>query len=65
MHSNNSRFNKSFEMLSCFHDEIFEKQLEMKASLDIVYWQINLMVSQTNSHFVLKGNTIFNYSTGH
>jgi hypothetical protein len=65
MHSNNSRLNKIFEILSCFHDEIFEKQLEMNASLDIVYGQINLMVFQTNPHIVLKGNTIYNYSTGH
>ncbi len=65
MHSNNSRFNKSFDMLSCFHDEIVEKQLEMKACLDIVYGQINFMVFQTNPHLVLKGNTIYKYSTGH
>jgi hypothetical protein len=43
--SKNRCLDKIFERLSGSHNKTFEKQLEMKASLDIVYDQINLMIS--------------------
>jgi hypothetical protein len=39
------RPDKNFGLLSGYRDKTFEKQLEMKASLDIVYVQNNLLIS--------------------
>jgi len=45
VYSKKHHTDKNFQRLSGYPDEKFEKQLEMKASLDIVYDQINLMIS--------------------
>ncbi|RPJ82104.1 MAG: hypothetical protein EHJ94_02875 [Deltaproteobacteria bacterium] len=57
MCSKNRCLDKNFERLSGSHNKTFEKQLEMKAGLDIVYDQINLMISGMQSPYLFEGET--------